>query len=251
MPIPTSSILALSAGVLYHMIMGCLYLHGTISIYLSSYYHQFDPSMNTRFLISFLPLRGVFLAFCLPYGTYLGKKYGPRFTTLLGGGIVILCTTCLIFITNKYLFLIVYSCTFGLCTINFMPPIICSWKHFPTNRGTVSGIVIGGFSLAPLIFNFIVRSVVNPNDLRPTITVQIDQFTDYYYVPEVANNVPKMFLTLLIIWSLMLIFIYYSLVDPQTNVVANSNSDDSIDMESIHDSFLLSSMIILYYRHTW
>jgi MFS family permease len=169
----------------------------------------------------------------------LGKAYGPRYTTLLGAGVIVFCTICLIFVTNKYLFLFLYSSLFGVSTINFMPPVICCWRHFPTIRGRISGIVLAGFALAPLIFNFIVKYIVNPDNLSPTIAVHREELTDYYYAPEVGNNVPKLFVVLLVIWSVMLVFIYYLLVDPQTT---NGPVDNSFENESIQESFLLSRM---------
>ncbi len=74
----TPGILAVAAGFIFYMIAGCLYLYGAISIYLASYYYLFDHSVRTRFLISFLPIRGILILFFLSYGTILEKKHGPR-----------------------------------------------------------------------------------------------------------------------------------------------------------------------------
>lgn len=244
MTTPIRGVLALVAGVAYHMILGCLYMYGGISIYLASYYRQFDSSVTTRFLITFLPLRGVMVVFCIPYGGYLTRQYGPRFTTLLGGGIIIVCMFALIFVTNKYLFLIFFSSTFGLSTLNFMAPIICSWKHFPTNRGTVSGIVIAGFALGPLVFNFINKLVVNPSGLPATITVNYGDIVDHFYGPEVANNVPRMFAVLLVIWGFIIAFTYYALRDPESISEALYQSMDTFAKdENVHDSYLMSSIV--------
>ncbi len=78
MTVPLRSILALTGGVVYHMIMGSVYLYGAISLYLASYYYQYDSTVSTRFLITFLPLRGLLVIFFLPYGTELCKRLGPR-----------------------------------------------------------------------------------------------------------------------------------------------------------------------------
>eukprot|EP00826_Nyctotherus_ovalis_P019578 TRINITY_DN1605_c0_g1_i11.p1 TRINITY_DN1605_c0_g1~~TRINITY_DN1605_c0_g1_i11.p1 ORF type:complete len:246 (-),score=43.93 TRINITY_DN1605_c0_g1_i11:624-1361(-) len=241
MTLPTKGVLALAGGVAFHIILGCLYMYGGISIYLASYYRQFDSSVTTRFLITFLPLRGLMVIFCIPYGGHLTRQYGPRFTTLIGGGVVIVCLFALIFVTNKYLFLLFYSSTFGISTLNFMAPIICSWKHFPSNRGTVSGIVIAGFALGPLIFNFVNKIVVNPLGLPPTISEKHGDITDHFYGPEVANNVPTMYVILLIIWGAMIVFTYFTLRDPQTIGEALYQSMDTFSKdENIHDSIVMS-----------
>jgi len=75
-----NSYLSLAAGFIYHIVIGCVYLFGAISIYLASYYHQFDDSVTTRFLMMFLPIRGIFTLFLIPMGAYLhtiwpAKKY--------------------------------------------------------------------------------------------------------------------------------------------------------------------------------
>ena len=246
MTLPLKGILALAGGVAYHMIMGCMYIYGGISIYLASYYRQYDPSVSTRFLITFLPLRGIMVIFFLPYGAYLTKTYGTRFTTMLGGGAIMICMLCLIFVTNKYLFLFFFSGTFGLSTINFMAPVMCAWKHFPTNRGTVSGIVIAGFALGPFIFNFLTKILANPNGLSTTISVQSGDIVDHYYGPEVANNVPKMFFVLFIIWSSMVIFTYIFMVEP-TNIseALYKSIDTYAEDENFDDSYVMSSIIVI------
>jgi hypothetical protein len=244
MPLPLEGILAMAGGVAYHIILGCLYMYGGISIYLASYYRQFDSTVTTRFLMGFLPLRGLMVIFCIPYGGHLTRQYGPRFTTLIGGGTIIVCMFTLIFVTNKYLFLLFYSSAFGFSTLNFMAPIICSWKHFPSNRGTVSGIVIAGFALGPLIFNPINKLIVNPKGLPTTITEVHGDTTDYFYGEEVANNVPTMYFALLIIWGIMVAFTYITLKDPTTiSEALYQNIETFSKDENIHDSYLMSRIV--------
>ncbi len=68
----------MAGGVVAQMIIGCLTLYGAISLYLASYYYQFDNTVTTRFLITFLPLRGLLLLVFLPSGTLLISKIGYR-----------------------------------------------------------------------------------------------------------------------------------------------------------------------------
>lgn len=73
-----SGYLCLAGGFIYHLIMGCVYLFGAISIYLASYYRQFDDTATTRFLMMFLPIRGVLSLVLMPVGAYLYTRWSAR-----------------------------------------------------------------------------------------------------------------------------------------------------------------------------
>ena len=70
--------LSLLGGFVYHLIMGCVYLFGAVSIYLASYYHQFNPSTTTRLLMMFLPIRGILALFLMPLGAYLNTIWSTQ-----------------------------------------------------------------------------------------------------------------------------------------------------------------------------
>ncbi len=147
------------------------------------------------------------------------------------------CMIGLALCTNKFLFLLLFSVLFGVSTINYMPPIICSWKHFPNSRGTVTGVVMSGFALGPLLFNFLAKTIVNPNGTRADIEVDRGQLIDYYYGPAVANNVPRMFAILAGLWGLMLTFAIVTIREPEEHSV----EVDEISDEDRRDSFLIAS----------
>ncbi len=67
----TAGYISLVGGFLYHLIMGCVYLFGAISIYVASYYRQYSEDTTTRFLMMFLPIRGVLSLILMPIGAYL------------------------------------------------------------------------------------------------------------------------------------------------------------------------------------
>lgn len=74
----TRGILIVFASFLYETMIGSFYIWGAISIYVTSYLRQYNPDISSRELMSFLPIRAIFLLFLLPYGTYMEKSYGPR-----------------------------------------------------------------------------------------------------------------------------------------------------------------------------
>lgn len=64
-------------------------------------------------------------------------------------------------------FTIMYSVSFGLCNgLAYTVPLKVCWDHFPDRKGTVSGVVIGGFGLGSLIFGFISTLLINADNQR-------------------------------------------------------------------------------------
>jgi nitrate/nitrite transporter NarK len=168
----------------------------------------------------------------------VGKSSVPVFelrrVTLLQAVVMAVCLCGLMLFTSKYAFLVFFSILFGVTMVNFMPPIICAWKHFPDNRGTVTGIAMSGFCMGSLVFTVITKFLVNPQGRSPTIKVDRGEVVDAYYEPDVANNVPTMFMILMLVWLAMLCFTFVVLRDPVVNV------SPEIDAESRNDSVLLA-----------
>ena len=88
--------------------------------------------------------------------------------------------------------------------LTYMVPVHHGWQWFPERSGLVSGIIIGGFGLGPLIFNNISLSVINPHNLR---VGEDGRFPD-----EVNERFISMMMTVWLCWvgivivSVLLIF---------------------------------------------
>eukprot|EP00826_Nyctotherus_ovalis_P049765 TRINITY_DN6035_c0_g3_i4.p1 TRINITY_DN6035_c0_g3~~TRINITY_DN6035_c0_g3_i4.p1 ORF type:complete len:450 (+),score=-6.78 TRINITY_DN6035_c0_g3_i4:72-1352(+) len=184
-----SGYLCLAGGFIYHLVMGCVYLFGAISIYLASYYRQFDDSVTTRFLMMFLPIRGVLSLVLMPVGAYLYTRWSARRLVSIGSAAILGAMLMLSWSKSSASFIFFYAFGFGIATLGYIPAIQCNWKHFPTKTGTVSGIILCGFALGSFVFSFLCRLIVNPNDERPLIHVIHGEITDHYYGPSVYNNV--------------------------------------------------------------
>lgn len=59
----------------------------------------------------------------------------------------------------------------------------------------VSGIILGGLGLSPVLFNMIAQLLINPNNENPNEKVGDDVF----YSKEISENVPKFFISLIIL----------------------------------------------------
>ena len=63
----------------YNIVNGSIYVWGSISIYVASYFRLKDPSVTTSLLLIFSPIRGILLMILLPIGSIIGLKFGKRF----------------------------------------------------------------------------------------------------------------------------------------------------------------------------
>ena len=53
----------------------------------------------------------------------------------------------------------------SMCGLTYMVPVHHGWLWFPERAGLVSGIIIGGFGLGPLIFNNLSLAIINPDNV--------------------------------------------------------------------------------------
>jgi len=201
------------AAFLYQAMLGVLYIWGAISIYVSSYFRQYKPEITTQELGTFMPIRAVLLMILMPSGTFMEKKYGPRPVIAIGAIGMTTCAFALAYVKSPTLFIIILSLGFGLPTIGFYVPIMCVWKYFPGRRSILTGLSVCGFSLGPLVFSYICHMIVNPNDIPPK-EYNYGAIKQYYFEEEVYSNVPKLFITLSIIWGIIFCYIVFAVQNP-------------------------------------
>ena len=85
----------------------------------------------------------------------------------------------------------------------YMVPVQLGWKTSEKYRGLIIGIIIGGFGLGPLIFNNVSANIVNPTNLAQ---VMVSEEPELYAFPEeIALRVPRMFQTLALYYSALVI----------------------------------------------
>lgn len=101
--------------------------------------------------------------------------------------------------TRFWTFALFYSVVFplGMGLVYFVP-VIAGWEWFPEKRGTVSGVIIGGFGLGAFFFGFLTTAIANPDNLEPHTQAKDG---DTYFPDSVAKNVPKMIRTCCIFWT--------------------------------------------------
>ena len=84
------------------------------------------------------------------------------------------------------------------CGTCYFVALICVWEWFPTRKGLVTGLTLGGYGFGSFIFAQISTKLVNPNGENPSDYDEKNDVT--YYSKEVADRVPFMIRTLVYIW---------------------------------------------------
>jgi MFS transporter, OFA family, oxalate/formate antiporter len=90
--------------------------------------------------------------------------------------------------------------------IVYWVPIMSAWEWFPNNKGLVSGLIVGGYGFGAFIFGFISTAIANPDNLKTEVPQDGSGDQDELFPISVANEVPNMYQTCLIIWIILGIF---------------------------------------------
>ncbi|KAH8864039.1 Oxalate:formate antiporter [Schistosoma japonicum] len=129
----------------------------------------------------------------MPIGGLIGRKFGPRSTMIatliLGSGGILLSYIAVqkTFIGVVFTVGIMFGLSMG---VGYSVAIACAVSWFPSRRGLIVGIIVGGFGLGSLVFTPIQTAYINPTNLK--VDNQTRRFTD----PELLDRVPKVFLVM-------------------------------------------------------
>ena len=197
---PIKGVLSLIGSVILMLYLGCFFLWANISIYVLSYFHEFNPNSSYGFIFIVDSMLVLFNWCGYWVGTYLFKtrQWNPKAVIALGCSMALVGVYISSYTTTLATYLPLYCLMNGLgCGMNYLLPLICGWEWFPHKKGLVSGLTLGGYGFGSFIFSLISTELVNPQGLDPTI----EDGDITYYGPEVADRVPYMLRTLVYIWA--------------------------------------------------
>lgn len=110
------------------------------------------------------------IGFFVPFGVKIGHTLGFRKTCYIAGVIMPSCVFLASFVKSFALFCLVYGFIVGIPSGSvYMIPMVNGFNHFPSKKGMISGIIVGGFGLGSFIFSFVAFALVNPSNI-PTIS---------------------------------------------------------------------------------
>ena len=135
---------------LHMMLCGSIYMIGSISPYLASYYH-----VSVSQTLVLLPIITVIITIVMPFGSQVAERLQGKTVMAVSGSIATLSASMASFVprTSFPLFAALLTGGLGLCIgLSYTTPIRLGWKAMPDRSGLVSGLIIGGFGLGSLIF---------------------------------------------------------------------------------------------------
>lgn len=198
-----------------HLVLGTLYLFANMTTAVTSHLRRFDPSITyQKTLLCFATALGA-QGCTMLVGGLLEKRYGARKTVLFGGYILVLGTLLASTATSLAELIVYNGIMFGIgLGICYSAPITCACKFLPNRKGTVTGSIVAGFGLGAFIFGLVSTSLLNPHHLN--VSDYPDERDAAYFASdsEVAENVPKTFLTLGVCYFFLVSFAGYCLREP-------------------------------------
>ena len=107
--------------------------------------------------------------FFVPIGShFVQKNVNPRLMIACAGIPALTCFFIASFMVEGQFvaFAVLYVLGFAFVQgISYMVPVHHGWLWFPGSPGLVSGIIIGGFGCAPLVFDNMWTRVINPDNV--------------------------------------------------------------------------------------
>uniref|UniRef100_A0A7S2X974 Major facilitator superfamily (MFS) profile domain-containing protein n=1 Tax=Lotharella oceanica TaxID=641309 RepID=A0A7S2X974_9EUKA len=175
------------AGFFMHLCLGTMYCWGAFTPYITSYLRKYNPHLTYNDTIIVFMLIPAAQTVGMPIGGTLMTKIGPRYTALIGCWIMAFGVFVSAFATTVFQTTLTYGIIYGLgMGMAYMCPIACGFKWLPTYKGLLSGIVVTGFGLGGAIFNIIGAAICNPGN----------KAANPYFGDDVADNVPRLYMTL-------------------------------------------------------
>ena len=181
------------------VVLGTFFLWSNISVYVLSYFYEFNPNINVSFI--FIVDSALILANWIGYniGTYLlqNRRWHPRVIVGLGGTISLSGIYLSSYTKSLGPYLALYTGANGIgCGMSYLVPMVVGWEYFPNRKGLITGITISSYGFSSFAFSLISTAIVNPTHAQATIVYDNINLFD----ASVADRVPLMIRTLDYIW---------------------------------------------------
>lgn len=135
--------------------LGFTSMWGSIVLYGYSYLRINDVNLTLTELLMIFPVTMITAAMSMQLACFLMDYLSHKVLLFLGGIIYLISLFSATFANEFIPFMILFSITAGIgFGIMFISPLKLAWEYFPNNRGTVSGIINGGFSIGAIFFTF-------------------------------------------------------------------------------------------------
>jgi MFS family permease len=164
---------------------------GMSVVYITSHLRSYDSTV-TVFQVD-LVLLSYFMVntFAFVLSVWLVDEVGPKLTNLIGVLVMTLSFVLACFMTNVWVFVVVFGMLLGLGGgISSMTGINVALRHFTTNRGKALGFCGSGNGLGTVVFGLLFTYIVNPHNSQPDVEGHEGAQTVYYFNADISTRVP-------------------------------------------------------------
>lgn len=224
---------------LIRSIIGTQSFWGIISPYAISYFYGLDNNLSPEFLSSVIPYSYSIEGLSVVISSTVQKAIGTKYTLLIS--VLFICGSFFIssFITNPYLFAIVYGGMSGAASGLTMVVIVWpGWKYFPNKKNLVMAVSGIGYS-GGYLWGLLMAYIINPSDIRPQEINGI-----YVFPPEISTNFVASFKLFPALFLVIGIAGLWLLKDPESiDVNSNAHSQSTaLNIISTVDFWIISSI---------
>lgn len=205
---------------------------GQYSVYITSYFHYYNPKINIQIGNLMMPLLIFFLSLSSPLGGIFEHKIGMHLTLLINSILLEILIFFFVLQKNIYLtFLIIIFIGINIGAIIAIPgKNICF--YYPNKKGIIMGLITSTNIICGAIINVLGEKIINPKKV-------ILKEGETYYPLDIAKSYLKFYKLILIvipicsIISLLLIKKY----DPNFNDEQEQKLDKSINNSDKKDEY--------------
>lgn len=227
-----AAIACLFGGFVMHLTLGGIYTFGNLTTYVTSFLHErVDSTVAYTGTMWAAALMNVGQGLAMPLGGVVHERFGARIACFLGCSVLTasMALSSLAVQSGLTAICLVYGLTGGIGVgLAYVVPLSCAMKWFPDNRGLANGVIVAGFGLGSLIFNWIQTGYLNPDNLH----VGSD---NYFHQSVVLDHVPGMFLLLALVYALFQVSSIVFIRDPSHENLLNL-TDSYLDAGEFADN---------------
>ena len=171
-------------SVIFTQVGGILNIWGTLSPYITSYYHSLDPSITSSYLVQIALISYISEGLFVLLVPFCAKKIPIIVVMIASISFSSLSLFLTSYISNPTLFCWCFGGLLGyLSAFTFIPAVWIAIDAIPQHKGAVMGIGLCAYSMAPTIYGFVFTLMVNPSNEYPVGEPK-------YFENEVSSNVP-------------------------------------------------------------
>ncbi|XP_060593787.1 uncharacterized protein LOC132748238 [Ruditapes philippinarum] len=199
------TVCVITGGILVHLCLGNFYIFGNVSPYMISYLRNrtSETSLSNTDVLWISNAASIATPFAVTLGGLLDRYLGVR--TATGIGCVLCCTGIgLTYLSIKKSLLFV-ALSYGIFAnfgtfMAYGPPAKTAVKWLPERSSFAVGMIVSGSGGGALIFNQVVTTYINPDNLPPDLETADGE--KYFTNKEVLDRIPTFFLLLAGIYAI-------------------------------------------------